>query len=154
MVIVIGDDMLVDEITEMWIKDAKIDDVELDIESLKVPTLHAKYLRILYQEKLKLKSYLIKKKTLSRVLGEYYRGDLNSPEDLREIQREPWSRTVLKQDLGSYVDSDKDMIKLLTKISYQEEVVSLLEDIIKNINNRGFQIKNSIDWRKLTNFGL
>ena len=146
--------MLVDEITEMWIKDAKIDDVELDIESLKVPTLHAKYLRILYQEKLKLKSYLIKKKTLSRVLGEYYRGDLNSPEDLREIQREPWSRTVLKQDLGSYVDSDKDMIKLLTKISYQEEVVSLLEDIIKNINNRGFQIKNSIDWRKLTNFGL
>jgi len=146
--------MLVDEITEMWIKDAKIDDVELDVESLKVPTLHAKYLRILYQEKLKLKSYLIKRKTLSRVLGEYYRGDLNSPEDLREIQREPWSRTVLKQDLSSYVDSDKDMIKLLTKISYQEEVVSLLEDIIKNINNRGFQIKNSIDWRKLTNFGL
>jgi hypothetical protein len=146
--------MLVDEITEMWIKDAKIDDVDLDVESLKVPTLHAKYLRILYQEKLKLKSYLIKRKTLSRVLGEYYRGDLNSPEDLREIQREPWSRTVLKQDLSSYVDSDKDMIKLLTKISYQEEVVSLLEDIIKNINNRGFQIKNSIDWRKLTNFGL
>jgi hypothetical protein len=147
-------DMLIDEITELWIKDAVIDDVELDTESLKVPSLHAKYLRLLYQEKLKLKSFLIKKKTMSRVLGEYYRGDLNNPEDLREIQREPWSRTVLKQDLASYVDSDKDMIKLLTKISYQEEVVSLLEDIIKNINNRGFQIKNSIDWRKLTNFGL
>jgi|TARA_R110002153_G_scaffold197825_1_gene351357 hypothetical protein len=146
--------MLVDEIAEMWIKDAVIDDVELDTESLKVPTLHAKYLRILYQEKLKLKSFVLKRKTVSRVLGEYYRGDLNSPEDLRELQREPWSRTVLKQDLSNYVDSDKDMIKLLTKISYQEEVVSLLEDIIKNINNRGFQIKNSIDWRKLTNFGL
>ena len=146
--------MLVDEIAEMWIKDAVIDDVELDTESLKVPTLHAKYLKILYQEKLKLKSFTLKRKTVSRVLGEYYRGDLNSPEDLRELQREPWSRTVLKQDLSNYVDSDKDMIKLLTKISYQEEVVSLLEDIIKNINNRGFQIKNSIDWRKLTNFGL
>ena len=146
--------MLVDEIAEMWIKDAVIDDVELDTESLKVPTLHAKYLKILYQEKLKLKSFALKRKTMSRVLGEYYRGDLNTPEDLREIKREPWSRTVLKQDLSNYVDSDKDMIKLLTKISYQEEVVSLLEDIIKNINNRGFQIKNSIDWRKLTNFGL
>ena len=146
--------MLVDEIAEMWIKDAVIDDVELDTESLKVPTLHAKYLKILYQEKLKLKSFTLKRKTVSRVLGEYYRGDLNSPEDLRELQREPWSRTVLKQDLSNYVHSYKDMIKLLTKISYQEEVVSLLEDIIKNINNRGFQIKNSIDWRKLTNFGL
>jgi len=146
--------MLVDEITQMWLEDAKIDDVELDTESLKIPTLHAKYLKILYQEKLKLKSLSIKRKTLSRVLAEYYRGDLNNPEDLREIGRDPWSRTVLKQDLPSYVDSDNDMIKLLTKIAYQEEVVSLLEDIIKNINNRGFQIKNSIEWRKLTNFGL
>ena len=146
--------MLVDEITTMWLEDAKIDDVDLDTESLKIPTLHAKYLKLLYQEKLKLKSLVIKKRTLSHVLSEYYRGDLNTPEDLRELQREPLSRTVLKQDLGSYVDSDKDMIKLLTKMAYQEEVVSLLEDIIKNINNRGFQIKNSIEWRKLTNFGL
>jgi len=146
--------MLVDEITTMWLEDAKIDDVDLDTESLKIPTLHAKYLKLLYQEKLKLKSLSIKRKTLSRVLAEYYRGDLNNPEDLREIGRDPWSRTVLKQDLPSYVDSDNDMIKLLTKIAYQEEVVSLLEDIIKNINNRGFQIKNSIEWRKLTNFGL
>ena len=146
--------MLVDEITTMWLEDAKIDDVDLDTESLKIPTLHAKYLKLLYQEKLKLKSLVIKKRTLSHVLSEYYRGHLNTPEDLRELQREPWSRTVLKQDLGSYVDSDKDMIKLLTKMAYQEEVVSLLEDIIKNINNRGFQIKNSIEWRKLTNFGL
>jgi len=146
--------MIIDEITEMWIADSKIDDVELDTESLKIPSLHAKYLKILYQQKLKLKSLIIKKKTLNRVLSEYYKGDLNHPEDLEELGREPWQRTVLKQDLPSYVDSDDDMIKLLTKISYQEEVVSLLEDIIKNINNRGFQIKNGIDWRKLTNFGL
>jgi hypothetical protein len=146
--------MIIDEIVEMWIADSKIDDVELDTESLKIPSLHAKYLKILYQQKLKLKSLIIKKKTLNRVLSEYYKGDLNHPEDLKELNREPWQRTVLKQDLPSYIDSDDDMIKLLTKISYQEEVVSLLEDIIKNINNRGFQIKNGIDWRKLTNFGL
>lgn len=146
--------MLVDEITEMWVQDAKIDDVDLDTESLKIPNLHSKYLKILYQEKLKLKSLLLKKKTMSHVLSEYYRGDLNTAEDLRELQREPWSRTVLKQDIPSYVECDKDMIKLLTKISYQEEVVSLLEDIIKTINNRTFHIRAAIDWRKLTNFGL
>ena len=146
--------MKVDQITTMWLEDARIDDVDLDTESLKIPSLHAKYLKILYEEKLKLKSYIIKRKTFSRVLSEYYRGDLNNKEDLAEIDREPWSRTVLKQDIASYVDSDHDMIKLLTKISYQEEVVSLLEDILKNINNRGFQIKNTIDWRRLTQFGI
>jgi hypothetical protein len=146
--------MKVDQITTMWLEDARIDDVDLDTESLKIPSLHAKYLKILYEEKLKLKSYIIKRKTFSRVLSEYYRGDLNNKEDLAEIGREPWSRTVVKQDIASYVDSDHDMIKLLTKISYQEEVVSLLEDILKNINNRGFQIKNTIDWRRLTQFGI
>ena len=74
--------MIIDEITEMWIADSKIDDVELDTESLKIPSLHAKYLKILYQQKLKLKSLIIKKKTLNRVLSEYYKGHLNHPEDL------------------------------------------------------------------------
>lgn len=145
---------MIEKIIELWTIDSKIDDVELDTESLKIPTLHAKYLKLLYEQKLKLKSLILKRKTLTRVLSEYYKGDLNHPEDLKELNREPWQRTVLKQDLPSYIDSDDDMIKLLTKISYQEEVVSLLEDILKSINNRGFQIKNGIEWRKLTNFGL
>jgi len=146
--------MTIEEIMDMWLQDAKIDDVELDRESLSVPNLHAKYLKILYSEKLKLRKFNIQKKTLVKVLTEYYKGDLNNPEDLKEIQREPWSRTVLKQDLSSYVDSDDEMIKLFTKIAYQEEVVSILEDILKSINNRGFHIKSAIDWRKLTNFGV
>lgn len=146
--------MTIEEIMDQWTADAKIDDVDLDRESLKTPNLHAKYLKLLFAEKLKLRKYNIQKKTLVKVLGEYYKGDLNNPEDLEELKREPWQRTILKQDLTSYVESDPEMIKLLTKIAYQEEVVLLLEDILKSINNRGFQIKNAIDWRKLTNFGI
>ena len=146
--------MNIEDIMDMWTQDAKIDDVDLDRESLSVPNLHAKYLKILYQQKLKLRKLNIQKKTLVKVLGEYYKGDLNNPEDLRDIQREPWSRTILKTDINSYVDSDEEMIKLLTKLAYQEEVVLLLEDIMKNINNRTFHIKNAIEWRKLTNFGI
>lgn len=146
--------MNIEDIMNMWIQDAKIDDVDLDHESLGVPNLHAKYLKLLYQQKLRLRKLNIQKKSLVKVLSEYYKGDLNNPEDLKEIQREPWSRTILKQDINSYVDSDDEMIKLFTKIAYQEEVVSLLEDIMKNINNRTFHIKNAIEWRKLTNFGV
>ena len=146
--------MNIEEIMDMWTQDARIDDVDLDRESLGVPNLHAKYLKVLYQQKLKLRKLNIQKKTLVKVLGEYYKGDLNNPEDLKDIQREPWSHTILKADINSYVDSDEEMIKLLTKTAYQEEVVLLLEDIMKNINNRTFHIKNAIEWRKLTNFGI
>jgi len=45
------------------------------------------------------------------------------------------------------------MVDLNTKIGYYEEVVSVLEEILKALNNRNFQIKNAIDWRRLTNFG-
>ena len=52
-----------------------------------------------------------------------------------------------------YIDADNDMIKMNSKIAMQEEVVGVCEEILKSVNNRGFQIKNAIEWRRLTNFG-
>ena len=89
---------------------------------------------------------MLKKKTLSKRLSEYYKGDLNNPEDLKEINREPWPKTVLRQDLNTYIESDTDMIALLTKIAYQEEVVLLLEDILKMINTF-FKLKKFLNGR-------
>jgi hypothetical protein len=78
-----------EEILSMWKEDAQVDTVDLDTESLNIPNLHAKWLNILSKERLKLRSLNQKKKKLSKVLAEYYRGDLNNPEDLAEINREP-----------------------------------------------------------------
>ena len=38
--------MKLEEIQESWSSDSKIDDTELDNESLKIPELHHKYFRI------------------------------------------------------------------------------------------------------------
>jgi|TARA_R100001126_G_scaffold63276_1_gene36141 hypothetical protein len=140
----------IDDVVEMWKKDCKIDETELSLESLNVPSLHAKYLKIYSNEKLKLRSLNLKKKDLKVRLSDYYKGDLNNPEDLKEIGREPWPKKVLKQDLYDYVEGDVDMIALNTKIVYQEEFVDVLTEIIKSINGRGYVIKNSIDFLKFT----
>jgi hypothetical protein len=145
--------MKIEQIIESWREDSKLDDVELDSEALRIPSLHAKYLKLLFEERVRLRSLKGKHKQLKRVLSEYYRGDLNNPEDLKEINREPWGKHVLKNEVDNYVDGDQEMIALNTKISYYEETVSVLEEILKAINNRNFQIKNAIDWRRLTNFG-
>ena len=142
--------MKIDDVVEMWKKDCKIDETELSLESLNVPSLHAKYLKIYSNEKLKLRSLNLKKKDLKVRLSDYYKGDLNNPEDLKEIDREPWPKKVLKQDLYDYVEGDVDMIALNTKIVYQEEFVDVLTEIIKSINGRGYVIKNSIDFLKFT----
>ena len=145
--------MTIDEIINSWREDCKLDDTELDSEALRIPNLHAKYLRMLAENRVKLKALKVKQKQLHQTLYDYYKGDLNNPQDLQELKREPWPKTVLKQDMPMYIEADDDMIKMLSRIAMQEEVVGVCEEILKSVNNRGFQIKNAIDWRRLTNFG-
>ena len=57
---------------------------------------------------------------------------------------------ILKQDVDKYLKSDDELIKLDQKVTYVQSVVDYLDRTVKIISNRGFQIKNAIDWRKFT----
>jgi thymidylate synthase len=142
--------MKIEDVIQLWQEDCKIDETELSRESLNIPVLHGKYLRYYSQERLKLRSLKLKHKQLTQKLMDYYRGDLNNPEDLKEINRDPWAKKVLKQDVSYYVEGDSEMIALNIRISYQSELVEVLEEILKSINTRNFLIKNSIDFLKFT----
>jgi hypothetical protein len=140
-------------IVEMWIKDSQIDETNLVSESLKIPSLHSKYLKLLVKEKLILSSIKVNKTELSQTLQEYYKGDLNNPDDLSQIKREPFAKKLLKQDVHNYVEADKEMVNSLIKIAIQQEIVDALTEIIKSINTRNFVIKNAIDYMKFINGG-
>jgi|TARA_B100000085_G_scaffold270254_1_gene282467 hypothetical protein len=142
--------MKIEDIISMWQEDVKIDETELSRESLNIPLLHGKYLKHFSDERLKLRALKMKHKQLSTRLADYYRGDLNNPEDLAELGREPYQFKRLKQEVSHYVDSDSEMIQLNTKVVYQQELVDILEEIIKAINTRGYVIKNSLDFLRFT----
>jgi len=144
--------MKLDQIIEEWRKDALFDDVYLDSESLKIPSLHNKYLKILSQARLTLRKLKIERKNLQKVLREYYLGNLNNPEDLADIDRQPWVHKVMKQDVKEYIDTDDEMIELDKKIEYTEEKIEVVQEILRMINARGYQINNAIKWRELTKF--
>ena len=133
-----------DDIKSQWAEDSKIDGDILDEESLKIPQLHSKYLNYLSDVKL----LKIKKdqeyKTLIREKFEYYTGK-SEPE---VYQQNPFDLKILKQDLALYMDSDPEIQLLQTRINYYEEIIYFLEKVLSCINNRGFQIKNSIDWQR------
>ena len=142
--------MKIENIIGMWQEDVKIDETELSRESLNIPLLHGKYLKHFSDERLKLRALKMKHKQLSTRLTDYYRGDLNNPEDLAELGREPYEFKRLKQEVSHYVDSDSEMVQLNTKIAYQQELVDILEEIIKAINTRCYVIKNSLDFLRFT----
>ena len=139
--------MKLEEIQDQWHRDCQIDRTELGEESLRIPQLHSKYFKIFSAERLVFRKLEKEYKELQKLKFEYYNGIL-SREDLEQNKWEPFSLKVLKSDLHIYLDSDKDIATFQLKMDYQKEKIDLLENIIKSLNNRNFQIKNCIDWEK------
>ena len=50
-----------------------------------------------------------------------------------------------------YVESDDDIINLEAKIKYLDQMLYWLDQVMKQISNRGFQIKSAIEWEKFVN---
>ena len=139
--------MNINDIYELWEIDSHFERDELTEETLKIPKLHSKYLRILSEERLRLKTFESSYKNLFRLKHEYYRGDLDGD----TLKQMGWSQNplkILRQDLDMYIQQDEDIIDMSNKVTLQKEKISLVESIMQQISNRGYQIKSIIDWEK------
>ena len=136
--------MNLDEIQLLWEEDSKIDEDNLHTESTKIPSLHAKYYKILNNILLMKKLEENKFKQLKRDKWQYYTGKAD-PEVYIE---NPFDHKVLRQDVDKYMDADEDLIRLCSKIDYFQVMLNYLDSILKTINNRTYQIKNSIEWQQ------
>ena len=70
--------------------------------------------------------------------------------DPEEYQNENFDLKVLRQDVDKFLDADDSIIKQRQKIEYLKQICKFCEDTLKQINNRTFQIKNAIEWKKFT----
>jgi uncharacterized protein YihD (DUF1040 family) len=141
----------IDILMDMWSKDAQVDLTEPARELAKISSLHAKYLNILSHHNLiikKLNSDYTKKKS---IMFQYYSGDLNDPEELEKYGfNEPMRKKILRQDIPIYLDGDEQLINILLKKSLHQEIVDYCSSVIKEINNRTFQLNNIIKWEIFT----
>ena len=141
--------MKLDDIYAEWDKDSTIDPTELGDESIKIPALHNKYFKLYTSEKLLLRKFEAEMKELKLEKYEFY---TQGPS--KESQDKGWDfpakGIILKGDIPMYLDGDKDIISLSLKIGLQQEKIDILESIIKSLTNRGYQIKNAIDWNRFT----
>lgn len=140
--------MELEQIFEEWAVDAVIDPLEPGLASIRVGILHSKWIKRLAEERIKLKNMREALVQLKKLLKAYYRGEL-VPEDLTKLRREPFRKRLLKGDVQEEVDQDDDVIRARLKIGEQEEKVAALDEILKNLSRREFQINNHIKWRAL-----
>jgi len=137
--------MNLEKIQEMWEKDSKIDPDNLHDESLKIPQLHSKYYTLyntitLLREKAR-ESYA--KVRLERY--NYYTGKASA----EAYVEEPFPYKVREKDaIQRHLDADAKMNKIDMKIKYYDVMLKFLEEIIRAVSNRTYQIKNAIEWNK------
>ncbi len=136
--------MNIDELFIEVERDIKIDDTELDLESIRTPQLHNKYLKLFTKHSLLYKKQQDDFKVLYRVKWEYYTGKA-SP---KVYEENPFELKVLKADIGIYLESDKDLQQLGQRMAYTKQIVEYLERILREINNRNWTIRNTIEWKK------
>lgn len=132
--------MTYEELQAIAENDMKLEKDNLDIESLKIPELQHKYLKFFSSYNLLAKKADSNYKILYRKKWEFYSGKDETPFPLK----------ILKQDISIYLDSDEELIEAKNKLEYYKDILSFLEGVLKSLNNRGFQIKNAIDWKKFT----
>ena len=124
--------------------DLKIDDTELDLESIRTPQLHNKYLKHYTKYSLQLKKAKDEYKSLYKFKWEYYTGKSSS----EVYQEKPFDLKVLKADISIYLEADEELQQLGQKEAYLETTVNYLEKILREITNRNWTIRNTIEWKK------
>ena len=122
----------------------KVNDERLDTEALKNQELYAKYLDHKSRFELLLHKAKGDYKKMYREKWEYYGGKA----DAKIYISKPFDLKVLKTDLSVYITSDDEIIDAENKIGYLETVVDYIKGVIKSVDNRGWDIKNSIEWKK------
>ena len=138
--------MTLEELQDLADKDLKINDTELDLESLKTPQLHNKYMKHYTKFKLMLTKAETDYSQLKRSKWEYYTGKA----DASVYAEKPFDLKVLRTDVDKYIESDEELIKAKQKREYLTTVVDYLDRTLRQITNRTFTIKNAIDWRRFT----
>jgi hypothetical protein len=136
--------MNLDELKHEVCADLKINNEHLDTESLKNQEIKAKYLDIKSKYELLLFKAKGDYKRIYRDKWEYYGGKA----DAKIYVSKPFDIKVLKTDLSVYITSDEDVINAENKIGYLVTVVDYVKGVIKSVDNRGWDIKNAIEWKK------
>lgn len=145
--------MTLDEILSEWTEDCgNFNPSDLSEEQTKAIKLHAKYTRFRALEGTDLRSLKIAYQKLRAEKEDFVQNPTV------EVMKEkgwviPPKGKITKLELATYLSKDSDLIKCELAIGRQEEKVEALKEIIRQINQRTYSIRNILEDRKFNNGG-
>jgi len=139
--------MDLETIQNMWQKDSKMDPDNLHTESLNIPILHAKYYDLYNNITLLRKKADQQRKNIRHERYEYFSGKAD-PEVYID---NPFPKKIRDKDtLQKYLDADEKLSGVSLKIEYYDVMLKYLEEILKQLSQRTYQIKNAIEFMRFS----
>ena len=139
-----------ESIQEMWKKDSDIGRDNLHEESLKIPSLHAKYFELYNTIFLLRKKAEQQRKNIRHERYEYYSGKADPDVYIEN----PFPKKVRDKDtMQKYLDAVERLSGVSLKIDYYDTMLVYIESILKQVSNRTYHIKNAIEFMRF-NAGL
>tara|TARA_B100000427_G_scaffold67955_1_gene54343 strand:- start:2505 stop:2981 length:477 start_codon:yes stop_codon:yes gene_type:complete len=139
-----------------WDKDSLVDfqfkdksyTTDLGKLALEIPFCHNKYLNH-YIDCTQIKTSLeFEVRRLVKEKKEYYGGEA----DAKTYAEKPFGTHIKTQDkMKTYLEADDEIINLEAKVKYLDQMLYFLDHVMKQISNRGFQVKSAIEWEKFIN---
>jgi len=144
--------MTLDEIFALWEADSDIDRTEIAEELRKLPKLHGKYYRHYVDERLRLRKLESEAKRLRLAKTVFY-SDGPTDDTRAAGWNYPPKGLILKNEVPLYLDADPDVIAMSLRVDVQKEKVDLLDSIIRQLRDRGFNLKTMFEFIRFTNGG-
>jgi hypothetical protein len=144
--------MKLEDIMDEWRRDSGIDRTDLGEETVRIPNLLSKYMDLLAMERLLRRKLDLE---LRKLKLEKYEFLVQGHTDETRVRgwKLPAAGRVLKTDIPMYMDADDDVQGLVMRIGVQDEKIEFLESVVKSIHNRGWLVKNLIEWSRFVSGG-
>lgn len=140
--------MNIEQLQNEWDIDCQIDDNYLGENSTATPKLHAKYIKLLVNVKLKHTKLQSDYNLLRKNKFRLYRGEL-SRDELSNLGWDQWQGVKpLKNEMDEFLSGDTELNTVRVKIDYLETMIYFLESILGQLKARDWQIKSHIEWKK------
>jgi hypothetical protein len=147
---------LFNNVKAQWQEDSQIDfqfkskqyTEDLAQLSLGIPYQHNKYLNYYNDFSTEKSALEFQYRIKVRDKREYYQGEAD-PEVYKE---KPFGQTIkTSEKMKVYLEADEDLINIEMKIEFINKALFYLDNVLKMVSNRSFQIKNAIEWEKFIN---
>jgi len=140
--------MTLEEIQQEWDIDCEIDNNYLGETTTATPKLHAKYLKLLVNIKLKHTKLSSDRNILRKNKFRLYRGEL-SRDELAALDWPQWQGVKpLKNEMDEFLSGDTELNTSKVRIEYLETMIYFLESVLGQIKARDWQIKTAVEWKK------